>query len=55
MVTLPVEVGVPVPPLTATVTETAWVVVMLDVEGVTVTAGVAFDTVTLEDVPVALV
>ena len=53
MVTLPVEVGVPVPPLTATVTETAWVVVMLDVEGVTVTAGVAFDTVTLEDVPVA--
>jgi hypothetical protein len=55
MVTLPVAVGVPVPSLTATVTERVCVVVTLDKEGVTVTAGVALDAVTLDDVPVALV
>jgi hypothetical protein len=55
MVTLPVAAGVPVPPLTPTVTESAWGVVMLDNEGVTVTVGVVLDTVTLHDVPVALV
>ena len=44
----------PVPPLNATVTDRACVVVMLDVPGVTVTVGVSVETVTAEDVPEAL-
>jgi hypothetical protein len=39
----------PVPPLTVTVTESAWVVVMLDTPGVTVTVGVVTPTVTADD------
>jgi predicted RecA/RadA family phage recombinase len=35
-------VGLPVPPLTATVTVNACTVVMLDADGVTVTVGVVF-------------
>ena len=50
-VTVPVGAGVP---LTMTVTVSACVVVMLDEDGVTVTEGVDFVTVTLADVPVAL-
>ena len=51
--TEPVGVGVP---LTATVTESDCAVVMLEADGVTVTAGVvvACLTVTVEDVPVAM-
>jgi hypothetical protein len=39
-------------PLTAKVTVSAWVVVMLDEDGLTATVGVTFVTVTLEE-PVA--
>jgi hypothetical protein len=46
-------VGFPVPPLTATVTESDCVVVMLDEAGVAVTVGVALLTVTAPEVPVA--
>jgi hypothetical protein len=53
-VTEPVAIGAPVPPLTFTVTDNAWVTAMLVEVGVTVTVGVAFDTVTVEEVPVAL-
>jgi hypothetical protein len=52
----PVGVGLPVPPLTATVTLSACAVVMLEADGVTVTVGVVFAgavTVTEFD-PVAL-
>jgi hypothetical protein len=55
-VTEPVGVGLPLPPLTATITVKACAVVMLDAEGVTVTVGVVFGgvvTVT-ELVPVEL-
>jgi hypothetical protein len=41
-----VGVGLPLPPLTATVTESAWAVVMLDEDGVTVTIGVDLVMVT---------
>jgi hypothetical protein len=51
-VTEPVAVGLPLPPLTATVTVNPWTVVMLDGEGVTVTDGVALVTVTVGDAPV---
>jgi hypothetical protein len=47
-----VVVGVPLPPLTATVTVVPCNVVMLDGDGVTVTVGVTFVTVTVFD-PVA--
>jgi hypothetical protein len=40
--------------LTAIVTDTACVAVMLDKDGVTATVGVAFATVTVEDVPDAV-
>ena len=53
-VTVPFGVGLPVPPFTVIVTINACAVVMLDVDGVTVTAGVVFETVTVEDVPVVL-
>ena len=55
-VTEPVGVGLPLPPLTATVTVKACAVVMLDEDGVTDTVGVvtACVTVTARDVPVAL-
>ena len=53
-VTEPVGVGLPVPPFTETVTARGCAVVMLEAEGVTVTAGVVFETVTVEDVPVVL-
>jgi hypothetical protein len=46
IVTDPVGVAAPVPPITTTVTVILWVVVMLEADGVTVIAGVAFDTVT---------
>ena len=49
-VTVPVGAGVPA---TATVTNRAWAVVMLDEAGVTVTVGVVLVTVS-GDVPVAL-
>jgi hypothetical protein len=51
-----VGVGLPVPPLTATVTVRVCAVVMLDEPGVTVTKGVVFAcvTVTAEEVPVAV-
>jgi hypothetical protein len=49
MITEPVGVGLPVPPVTATVTVRACAVVMLVEEGVTVTVGVIFDTVTVFD------
>ena len=52
-VTVTVPDGASVP-LTMTVTVNAWVVVMLEEDGVTVTEGVAFVTVTLADAPVAL-
>jgi len=41
-VTDPVGVGLPLPPPTAIVTVNAWVVVMLDADGVTTTVGVVF-------------
>jgi hypothetical protein len=53
IVTVPVTVGAPPPPLTATVTVSPCSVVMLEDEGVTVTAGDALETVTPEEVPVA--
>jgi hypothetical protein len=37
-----------------TVTDRAWAIEMLFIAGVTVTVGVAFATVTVEEVPVAL-
>jgi hypothetical protein len=40
--TVPVGVGLPPPPLTTTATERLWAVVMLNEDGVTVTAGVIF-------------
>ena len=43
----PVGVGFPLPPLSETVTVIGWAVVMLDDEGVTVTTGVVFETVTV--------
>jgi hypothetical protein len=44
-----------VPPFSVTVTESAWVVVMLDAPGVTATVGVARPTPTADDaVPEAL-
>ena len=49
--TVPVGTGVP---LTAIVTVSAWVVVMLEEEGVTVTVGAALATVTPDEEPVAL-
>jgi hypothetical protein len=52
-VTEPVAVGAPIPPFTATVTVVPCTVVMLDGDGVTVTVGVTFVTVT-EFVPDAL-
>jgi hypothetical protein len=53
-VTVPVAAGAPLPPLTATVTDNACVVVMLDEPEVTVTAGVALVTVIGDEVvPVA--
>jgi hypothetical protein len=48
---MPVGVGVL---LTAIVTDSACAVVMLDKDGVTVTVGVAFATVTFDEVPDAL-
>jgi hypothetical protein len=42
-------VAVPAPPLTATVTESGLVTVMLDEPGVTVTVGVAGFTVTFTE------
>ena len=54
IVTDPVGTGAPLPPLTATDTISACVVVMLEVDGVTVTVGVAFATVKVAEVPVAL-
>jgi hypothetical protein len=49
-VTVPVGVGLPVPPLTATVTERGCAVVMLEADGVTATVGVVFAaTVTVTD------
>jgi hypothetical protein len=48
-----VPVGVGFPP-TATVTDSACAVLILYVDGVTVTVGVLFTTVTVEEVPVAL-
>jgi hypothetical protein len=53
IVTVPVAVGAPPPPFTATVTVNPCTVVMLEDEGVTVTAGDALETVTPEEVPVA--
>jgi hypothetical protein len=55
-VTDPVGVGLPLPPLTETVTVKACAVVMLDEDGVTTTVGVVFTrvTVTAEDEPVAV-
>ena len=49
-VTIPVGVGVP---LTATVTVSAWVVEMLEEDGVTVTVGAALATFTTAEAPVA--
>jgi hypothetical protein len=46
-VTVPAGVGLPVPPFTVTVTVSVCAVVMLVEEGVTVTVGVIFDTVTV--------
>ena len=54
-VTVPVGVGLPVPPLTATVTLSDCVVVMLDTPGVTVTVGNTAVTVTADEaIPDAL-
>jgi hypothetical protein len=55
-VTVPVGVGLPVPPLTETVTVSGWAVVMLDAVGVSVTVGVVLAGVVTvsEFVPVAL-
>jgi hypothetical protein len=47
-------VSLPVPPLTLTVTVKACAVVMLDADGVTVTAGVA-GVIVMETVAVAVV
>ena len=48
--TVPVGVGLPLPPLTATVTERLCVVAMLDADGDTVTAGIVFgDGVTVTE------
>jgi hypothetical protein len=47
----PVGVGVPLPPLTTTVTVSPWVIEMPYEDGVTVTEGVTKATVTLEEVP----
>jgi hypothetical protein len=44
-VTEPVVVGAPLPPLTPTVTVNPCSVVILDCDGITVTVGVAFVTV----------
>ena len=44
----------PVPPFTATVTESSWVEVMLNEEGDTVTEGVALATLIAVDVPDAV-
>jgi hypothetical protein len=54
--TVPLGVGLPVPPFTATVTVNACAVVMLVADRVTVSTGVIFTcvTVTAEDMPVAL-
>jgi hypothetical protein len=52
---VPVGIGEPIPPLTATVTVSAWVAMMLDEDGVKVTVGVALATVTLAEVLAELV
>jgi hypothetical protein len=52
-ITVPVDVGAPVPPLTVTVADSPCTAVMFEEEGVTATVGVVFDTVTIEEVPVA--
>ena len=51
---MPVAVGAPFPPLTATVTVNPWTVVILDEDGVTVTVGVAVVTVTIAEESEAL-
>jgi hypothetical protein len=51
--TVPVDAGVPLPPLTFTVTASPCIVVMPEEDGVTVTVGVVLATVTVEEVPVA--
>lgn len=53
IVTAPVAVDAPLPPVTAIVTLNPCAVVMLEDEGVTITAGVALVTVTSEETPVA--
>ena len=50
--TVPVAIGIPLPPLTATVTVIPWVVFRLVEDGVAVTVGVTFATVTLDEVPI---
>ena len=52
-VTVTIPVGTGVPP-TATLTVSAWVVEILDEDGVPTTEGVTLATVTLADAPVAL-
>ena len=53
--TVPVGVGLPLPPLTATVTERLCAAVMLDGEGVTVTVGDISSVITVTKAdPVAL-
>jgi hypothetical protein len=54
MTTVPVGVGEPAPPLTVTFNVNVCVVLMLDEDGVTVTAGVALETVTLGEEPAEL-
>jgi hypothetical protein len=49
---VPVGAGAPFPPLTVTVTESAWVMAILEEDGVTTIAGVTLATVTLGEVPV---
>jgi hypothetical protein len=49
---VPVGVGEPLPPLTVTVTESAWVMAMLEEDGVTTIVGVTLATVTLGEMPV---
>ena len=51
-VTVPVAAGAPVPPLTVTATVTDWLGVIWAADGVAVTVGVIFATVTLA-VPLA--
>ena len=53
-VTEPLDVGLPVPPFTATVTVKACAVVMLDADGVTVTVGVILGATVTEFDPVAV-